>query len=147
MPLVISTDPFPLFQAFYLMLQNQSFSRNINRTMGWWAHNTPLVLQIWFWYNVFVKSFLLFTATQHCHWLWPFISGCGIPLQQRKSMPQHVSAKGCNNMSLVGFVFQFQLLFSLSFILFYYLFLLFAHSPKHKSPVVGYFLQMCIADL
>lgn len=61
-------------------------------------------------------------------------------------MSQHVSAKGREDMSLVGFVFQFQLLFSLSFILFYYLFLLFARSNlKHQSRRVGYFLLTWIA--
>lgn len=90
--------------------------------------------------NHFCYSLQQSTATDFGHSSLPVESHYS---SHRKSMSQHVSAKGRNDMSLVGFVFQFQLLFSLSFILFYYLLLLFAHSPKHKSLVVGHFLQTC----
>ncbi len=143
---------FPLFQAFYIMLQNQSFSSLMQEHQQDCGMMSPqycacapdLVFDIMSLSNHFCYSQQQSTATDFGHSSLPVESHYS---SQRKSMSQHVSAKGRNNMSLVGFVFQFQLLFSLSFILFYYLFLLFAHSSKHNSLIVGYFLQTCIADL
>lgn len=94
--------------------------------------------------NHFCYSQQQSTATDFGHSSLPVESHYN---SQRKSMSQHVSAKGRNDMSLVGFVFQFQLLFLLSFIMLYYLLLLFAHFPKHKSLIVGHFMQTCTADL
>lgn len=78
------------------VIKAELFQPDAGTSTGLWD-DEPTILRLCsrsgFWYNVFVKSFLLFTATQHCHWLWPFISACGIPLQQPEK--KHVSACLC----------------------------------------------------